>query len=761
MSGEPQSDAQNDGQMRAQRLELILRELETLPTLSSVAVRLLELTTDVEADSREVIRLVASDPALAARVLALCRCHERGRASNVTTIDRAVLLLGFDAVRSAVLAIQVFDVLDQVDSPAGERVSGKTAFDREAYWLHSIAVAVVAESIAKCGAQNSDIHEGEAFMAGLLHDLGQLVLHVLLPESFDRVCQITETHSASLDRACKQIIGIDPHTAGKRLAERWRLPETLIEVIWLNGQPYEALPQVPHRKLIALVTLADALVRARYITPSAHWSRHEDLGPLLLPLGVSMDQVDHATANLHEVVSDRAEALGLNINHDPTILLRAISRANRSLSRMNAGMRQRERISRRHERSLKSLAAFHDAHDPGSPVPEVITALATSIHGLFDLTIDAAAYEALGGGWQLVSFGADGRPLTVRGVEAPGDSLSLASVVMDVPTGSRLRAIAPWMVPMLDPNGDADRIDDLELLPLPGARGGSVVLVAHPKTPQAMDDIAGLIPSWRAALAAGAQRDSAGALTEQLATANRELMDIQRVLARSQTMATLGEVAAGAAHEMNNPLTVISGRSQLLAAKIKDPHLHQVAQEIAGESERLSAMISALRSFAEPVEPKKIATDFAELVVRVVQRFGPGEHRQPQVNTVFTEPIPHVLVDPELLGTALGELVRNAVESKGSTHVELRVQTDRLEDRLKIEVRDDGAGLSEHALRHAFDPFYSEKPAGRQPGLGLARASRFVDAHGGTIDLTNGPSGGAVATIWLSDWRAPARAEAA
>ena len=102
---------------------------------------------------------------------------------------------------------------------------------------------------------------------------------------------------------------------------------------------------------------------------------------------------------------------------------------------------------------------------------------------------------------------------------------------------------------------------------------------------------------------------------------------------------------------------------------------------------------------------------------------------------------------------AVGELVRNAMEAKGSSHIELRVHTDPLDDRLRIEVRDDGSGLSEHALRHAFDPFFSDKPAGRQPGLGLARVRRYVEAHGGRMTLVNGPCGGALATIWLSQWR--------
>jgi two-component system C4-dicarboxylate transport sensor histidine kinase DctB len=129
---------------------------------------------------------------------------------------------------------------------------------------------------------------------------------------------------------------------------------------------------------------------------------------------------------------------------------------------------------------------------------------------------------------------------------------------------------------------------------------------------------------------------------------------------------------------------------------------------------------------------------------------------------VFTEPLPPVRVDGDLLGRALMELLRNAAEAKGSRHIEVRVQTDGPDGRLKIEVRDDGSGLTEHALRHAFDPFFSAKPAGRQPGLGLASARRCIEAHGGRITLVNRPTGGAVATIVLGDWEdRPGRRSAA
>lgn len=737
----------------ARRVELILSELESLPTLNTVAVRILELTTDVESDAAEVIALVASDPALSSRVLALCRCHERGRASDVTTIERAVLMLGFEAVRTAVLAVQVFDVLDGIESPGGERLRTQSTFDREAYWLHSLAVAVVAEQLAQRGTQTRELSPGEAFTAGLLHDLGQLVLHVLLPESFDRVCQITETHSASLDRACRQIIGLDTHTAGKKLAEHWGLPPSLVDVIWLNGQPFEGLPASCDRRLVATITLADALVRSRYISAGGQWARAENLATLAIPVGVTNDQLDAITAELHDRVTTRAEALGLNVSSNPTILLRSISRANKSLARANAGMRQREDAAKRHAGILDAVTAFHDRVDSSSTVMDVLAAIAGAAPEVLGGTVLAALYEGVADeGWHLVQFRGGDRPTSIRSLDPPDDGVGLQVLLDDqTPVAGSIATIVPWLVPMID----MDPVDpSIHAYGLPCEHGGSAILIiARDGNPIGeRHELRSLIGTWRAALGAAAEHEFTSTVTEQLAEANRALLEVQESLSRHRTMATLGEVAAGAAHEMNNPLTVICGQAQLLQSRIVEPGMRKAAAEIATESRRLSDMITALRSFAETVEPDRQPIDMANLVMRVVQQYGPGERRRPAVSTIL-EPLDLAHIDPDLMASAIGELLRNAVESRGCRQIELRVGADALDDRLRVEIRDDGSGLTPHALRHAFDPFFSDKPAGRQPGLGLARANRYIEAHGGEISLVNAAGGGAIATIWLPGWR--------
>lgn len=760
MEGEAMQSASSS---KARRVELILHELESLPTLSAVAVRILALTTDEDAEAKEVIRLVSSNPALASKVLALCRCHDRGRGSRVTTVERAVLLLGFEAVRCAVLSVQVFEVLDRITSQGGERLERNPVFDREAFWLHALATAAVSEKIARRATATRNIPPAEASTAGLLHDLGQLVLHVLLPESFDRVCRMADTHSASLDRTCHQVIGLDTHTAGKRLGEHWGLPRSLVDVIWLNGQGTDGLPDVPHRPLIELVTLADALARHRYVTPRGHFSLNEDLPALCAPIGLEPQELESIGKALHEDVAEHASALGISETCDPGVLLQSISRANESLARANAGMRQRERVARRQMRILDAIRHFHESLGEFDTIANVLAQIARSASDVFETSALAVLYESSDdGSRRLVPFTSDGRPRGSRLIDPPAEAVPFATLLRDMPSTMSPARLLPWLSEHL---AEDVELDELRLLPLPcGAGGGSAILLlkAPPEGMEDGEDLEGLRQCWRAALAAGAQRDSAAHLTEQLAQANRTLLDTQEALARSRTLATLGEVAAGAAHEMNNPLTVICGRAQLLAGRLPEGEFREDAAEIATQSHRLSDMITALRSFAEPIKPELRPVDLADLIVRVVQQLKCRRSQPPQISTVFTEALPPVRVDGDLLGRALMELLRNAAEAKGSRHIEVRVQTDGPDGRLKIEVRDDGSGLTEHALRHAFDPFFSAKPAGRQPGLGLASARRCIEAHGGRITLVNRPTGGAVATIVLGDWEdRPGRRSAA
>ena len=746
-------DEKSPDPVQTRRVELILQQLDELPTLSAVAVRLLELTAAADSEAKEVVRLVESDPALAGKVLALCRCNARGRASKVATVERAVLLLGFDAVRSAVLSVQVFEVFDKMVSLGGETRDGEPVFDRVTFWQHSLATAVLAEGIASRKDAPGPPTPGEAFIAGLLHDLGALALHVLLPASFDRVCRFAESHGVTLDEACSRIIGLDTRTTGKRLAEHWGLPKSLMDVQWLHGQLFESLPNLPHRWLIGAVTLADMVARQRYAAPSGHAPRGDDPTLMCRSLGLDKSVLDELVSSLHEDVAARADGLDLQNQHDETVLLRSISRANEALGRTNTSLRHRAAAAQRQARIIRAIARFHESTVPGQSVLDTLGQIVRSAKEILGGSFFATIYQAREGEpWELVRLSDSGRPLDTRLVDPPSASQLLADLADRAQVSMRAITVLPLLNDFL---GGVTEIEKIKMMPLRCGWGVSAVLVHNCPVDEDEDieQLEAMSRTWAAAVAAAAQHVGAIKLGEQLAESNRVLAQTQNTLAEHRTMAALGEIAAGAAHEMNNPLAVISGRSQLLAHRLNEPEQRLMAQQIAEQAHKLSDMITALRDFAEPPSPERCEVDLRELVFRAVQQNCPSDSGEMSVNTILPDSLPPAFLDANQITQALGELIRNATESKGVRHIELRVQTDPLDDRLKIQVTDDGEGLSINTLAHAFDPFFSAKPAGRQPGLGLARVRRIVEAHGGQVELGNGPSRGAIATIWIKGWR--------
>lgn len=742
------------------RVDLILEQIETLPTLSTVAVRLLQATADDEADVGEIVHLVSADIALTTKLLQLCRSVHRGRARAVSTVHRAVVLLGLDAVRSAVLSLQVYETLQGAAAERDAAPAEQPRFNRSEFWRHSLGVATAAKLIAAAhieaardGRINRDRRDlpqpEEAYVAGLLHDLGKAALDLILPRSVERVLALTEQYQVGMAEIERRVIGVDHHTAGKRLAEYWRLPHVLQDVIWLHGQPYEALPDLDHRDLIALVSVADLLVRQQHIGFSGNQQRGEDLEAACRDARLEPDLVTAVAGDLHTLVAEQAQALGLDDAPSEELLLRGIGQANQALGRLNGLLQDRSRQSIQQARVLGAISEFNAAAAPGRSVLSTLADVTRSAASLFGEGLYVMLHQGRGDeDWQVYQFTSDGRLSRSQEAPPPPGCPAIAELSGDGQLSMRTASVLPWLSDFL---GDAVDIRDVQLLPLVCAWGVTAVL-AHDRVESAASLSPALVQSltstWAAAVAAAAQHTGAKQLGEQLVEANRVLAETQHKLTEARSLARLGEMAKGAAHEMNNPLTIISGRSQLLATRLAPGGGKEEAQAISDQAHRLSDLITALHLFAAPPRPKLAPTDLADLVERAVQRF---TRRFPDVpvRRSVSESAPAVLLDLEQIADALFELLQNAGEAQPSSFVSLDVQASLRDDRLCITVTDDGVGMDRHCLEHAFDPFFSDKPAGRQAGLGLARAQRLIEGHGGKVELDSQPGQGATARILL------------
>ncbi len=720
------------------QLELILQHVDALPTLGAVVARLLAMTSSAEASASDVVKLIETDPSLTGRVLRACRRSERGRALKIGTVERAVVLMGFEAVRAAALSVQVFEVLDHRQGQAGSE-----GFDRIRFWRHCVATAVLAERIAT-RKRSLAVDRGEAFTAGLLHDLGHLALHAVLPQTYERIATRSEQFLRPMDESCSRIIGMDTHAIGKRLGERWGLPTRLIETIWLNGQVAEAFPESSPRALISMVTLADALARKVHLAPRGQAPNDELLRAHAAQLEISESECEQLAEGVHEEVAHRAAGLGLDDQPPTEVLLDALARANELLARHAETRPNERRSSKIALPPVEEIRSLYASTLQATSIHEAIRAAGSSAARSFGGRLTAAIFSRLDDVFAVVqTFDERGATLTTSKIP-PDDFNSLGEAPVQ-PISKNPDRWAAWIGRKADRRAIAVRIAFDSWT--------AAFAIEEPRTAPAESSLQFLIEQWRLTIEVAARHERSSALSEQLVLANRRLAATRDELVRKQAMASLGEMTCGVAHEFNNPLTVISSRAQLVRENADDPDQRIQLLEIIRQAQRLSDMVSALNEISRPLNLTRMNVDATDWLRRVVAQVDQPDRIAVHVPAAARQ----VRIDPRLMSEVIEELVQNARDADPNGKIAILVQSDPLDGRWMLRLADDGPGLSERGLAHAFDPFFSEKPAGRKMGLGLARARRIVEAHGGELSLQNRSPRGAVATIRLPQPRLSGR----
>ncbi|MGQ9505892.1 MAG: sensor histidine kinase [Thermogutta sp.] len=200
----------------------------------------------------------------------------------------------------------------------------------------------------------------------------------------------------------------------------------------------------------------------------------------------------------------------------------------------------------------------------------------------------------------------------------------------------------------------------------------------------------------------------------------------------------LAEFAAGAGHEINNPLAVISGHAQLLLRQTVNPEQQRMLATIVAQAQRAHEMIADARLFARPPNPVFSPVNYHQLLQTVVEEWTPQarlRHIRLELRTEEEPPgVFEALADRSQLLTALGAVVKNALEAAPENSVVV-LSLDGGIDEVVISVTDHGPGIDAAVRAHLFDPFFSGRQAGRGLGLGLSKAWRIVTLHGGRIDV--------------------------
>lgn len=248
--------------------------------------------------------------------------------------------------------------------------------------------------------------------------------------------------------------------------------------------------------------------------------------------------------------------------------------------------------------------------------------------------------------------------------------------------------------------------------------------------------------------------DGSGRIAGVIAAA-RDTTDSKRMeqqLIQNERLAAMGQMIAGVAHELNNPLTAVLGVTELLRDSTEDESVRRQLEIAHRQARRAAQIVQSLLTFSRPPQPRKICLNLGELIQRSLQLH---EHslRSNRITIDFSAPadLPLVLGDASQLTQVFLNLIANAEQAirEIRDHGTLRIRVSRAADRVLATFQDDGGGIRREILPKIFDPFFTTKRPGRGTGLGLSICLAILREHNGEIEAHALPQGGSLFTTWL------------
>jgi signal transduction histidine kinase len=243
-------------------------------------------------------------------------------------------------------------------------------------------------------------------------------------------------------------------------------------------------------------------------------------------------------------------------------------------------------------------------------------------------------------------------------------------------------------------------------------------------------------------------------LAEELAETNRRLEQAQEEARRSERLAALGQLTAGLAHEIRNPLAVIKGSAETLTRRLEsaDPLTTEVAGYISSEVNRLNTIVTRFLNFARPLKLERRLAQIPPLLDRALKvAYERWPEAKVEVAQQYSENLPEINVDPDLCEQAFTNLVLNAYEAMTDTggRLTVRVAAANSDGRrgVEINIEDTGPGIPSELHGQIFNPFFTTKREG--VGLGLSLVSKIVDDHRGWIRVSSEPGKGACFRVFL------------
>ena len=728
----------------AHQVEIVIRRLESLSILPSVAAQFFSGLLQPRFSPSAIVDFIELDPALAAKTLSLIHKQDLDLSDEKFSLRQALDKLPEHLVRDVFFSLRAIGTFDSGD---------EIAFLRKEQTLHALAVASCAQDIAEVIFPRMDpklVH-----CAGLLHDIGKFALLEAMPKSFAHIIEAAKSTRSSACATEQKHLGIDHTILGKRLAQKWRLPEQISIAIWLHHSDAASISEsIPEARIAQVVQLADYIARQSGLGQSGSFDSPEPAEQIAKSLSMGFEQLERVRQKLPDTVRQKSEVLGLDLPNAVSTYCDIIH--------TNAARLAHEQTELSLEnRQLQSASSHFDF------IKDFLLGI-NSADGAIDIAENFAAR------WQ--KFYQTGMVCLYLAPQASSQSLEAVlvenlsrtkQVYLNVPaeTPAIPRVIArdfaildahdfvEWLFVQLDVDFDSNQTKLMPLLSDGRAVGAILFELRYPADVELFQEkfeittsIAGSVLD--VACSAAKQQH----FVEQIARLRVKSVETKAGDVIDKSLDALVEMAAGASHELNNPLSVISGRAQFLNQAEIVQEKKQALTQIQENVGKISRIIEELMNFARPPEPRPIQVSIKQIldeaVQLTIQKTG-VEHIN--IQTEVAEDLKSVFVDSAQIVSSIANVLSNAVESYTGTlgPIKVTVTADESGDFVKLQISDLGCGMDTQTLEKAAQPFFSVKPAGRKRGMGLAYAQRIIQLNKGRLRIISQPGSGTTVTIIL------------
>ncbi len=700
-----------------------ISSLQQLPVLPHIAREILSTLDAGTVNWGELAAIAEFDESMMRQFHAAsteeCRCPEG------TSLEERLIALGLPRVVELTfkrVAPALFD---------GARSHG---LDMKTFWSHAFSVARYADRIAR---KIESRFQPLAYVAGLLHDIGKPALDRVTPGGYTRALELVRQQGLYALEAERRELGADHTVAGKWLADAWGAPASVVSTIWLHHHPPGTLDATPYPiELIEIVSLANFLAHGDALE-SPPQERVASLDEQRY-LRLGMERVD-----VLELLRDGTADVAPTESADTLPAETAVSTESRTeSSRLRFERNYYESLCTLHERMLPGmapatqLAVFVDGLRKAFAIPV----------GLCYLT-DEASDTSVVLRWRSL----EEEPESVYGKEGSGEADSANSLDTLIGTLEKSGVTAK------DLTGPAHRHGFIALPLLDGNRSlGQLIFKGGTNSPNLSDsflsDLMRFVKSAGAALARCRAVRGVYDEAESLAAAVWKQELSHRHDRRTERLISVGKMAAGAAHEINNPLAVISGKAQMMLSNTERAEDRKALEVIVEHSQRACGILRDLLQFARPNPPQLMPNRLSYLVKTSVDRVRQKLSEEGiQLVEEYAQDLPQIQVDRLQLDQVFQNLLKNAEQAMTRQGDKLTVRVRPNQDRtaVLVQIIDTGQGIAADIMDKVFEPFFTTQPGAEGTGMGLAVCHGIIEAHRGSITLHSQEGIGTTCTVAL------------